>query len=122
MVYAFEVIGIVFILAMFYFTMLQYQRKSLTKVGLWFWNIIWFIGILLVILHNQVNKLLDPLNIIRVMDLYMILAFMFLFIVIFYLTIRNRKTEDRLEKLTRIVALKPLEKENKQEKKKSRRI
>lgn len=108
MVYAFETIGIIFILIMFYLTYLEYKRNKLTKWGLLFWDIVWFCSIFLIVFHNYINNLIPALNIVRVLDLYMILAFMFLFGVIFYLYIIIKKTNDRVEQLTRVIALKPI--------------
>jgi hypothetical protein len=105
MAYTIEIIGIIFILAMSYLTYIEYKKKNISKIVFLFWDLVWLTGVFLILLHEQANKFLDPLNIIRVMDLYMILAFMFLFIIIFYLFIRNKQTEKRLEKLTRIIAL-----------------
>jgi hypothetical protein len=108
MVYTLEPIGVIFVLFMIYITYLQYKRKTLTKLGFFFWNIIWILGILLILFHTSVNAILPPLQIVRVMDLYMILAFMFLFAVIFYMSIRMRTIERHLEEITRHLALKTL--------------
>ena len=70
----------------------------------------WIAGISLILFHSFINSFLAPLNIIRVLDLYMILSFIFLFAVIFYLYIRLNKTNLRLEEMARIVALKPVQK------------
>jgi hypothetical protein len=108
MVYAFEIIGVLFIAMMVYLTYLEYKRKNLDRIGLTFWNLIWAMGAFLILFHNYVNNLLPELNIVRVLDLYMILSFMFLFALVFYLFIIIKRTEKRVEQLTRIIALKPL--------------
>jgi len=108
MVYSFEIIGIIFVFIMIYLTYLERKRKLLSKFGFIFWVVIWVIGILLILFHRSANKILDPLNIIRVMDLYMILAFMFLFVLVFYLFVKNRHSERKIEKLTRFLALREL--------------
>ena len=108
MVYAFEVIGLIFTAIMIYFTYLEFQRKKLTKLGLIFWDLIWIIGISLILFHSSVNKILPTLNLVRALDLYMILAFMFLFGIIFYLFLLIKKAESRVEQLTRAIALKPI--------------
>jgi len=113
MVYAFSIVGIIFALIMIYLTYLEYRRKRLTKISFYIWSILWFLAILLVLFHPYVNEILPALNIIRVMDLYMILALMLLFALIFYLFLRNSVTERRLEELTRELALKPLNKSEK---------
>lgn len=108
MVYAFEIIGLLFALIMIYLTYLEYKRKRISKFSFCVWSTIWIAGILLIIFHKYTNRILDPLNIIRVLDFYMILAFMLLFTLIFYLFLKNSITEKRMETLTRALAIKPL--------------
>jgi hypothetical protein len=108
MAYAFEYIGVFFLLIMIYFSYLVYKKKELTRFGLIFWILLWLGGIFLILFHNYFNYLLSPLNIIRIMDLYMIIAFMILFSLVFYLFVKKRKLEKKLEEITRQIALKPL--------------
>ena len=82
---------------MVYLTYLEYRRKRISKPALIFWMIVWIGGVILIIAHQQINTILPTLNIIRAMDLYMILAFMLLFAVIFYLFQIIKNTEKRLE-------------------------
>ncbi len=113
MVYTFEIIGIIFVFVMIYFTFLSWKRKEISKIGFIFWDCFWIAGGVLIIFHSSVNQILPPLQIIRVMDLYMILSFLFLFTLIFYLFRVVKKSEKRLEELTRIIALKSIDKEKK---------
>ncbi|MBU4002963.1 MAG: DUF2304 domain-containing protein [Proteobacteria bacterium] len=108
MVYTFEIIGTLFILVMFYFTYLEFKRQALSKLETGFWSLFWVGGLFLIVFNRFVNKLLPTLNIVRTLDLYMILGFMFLFAVVFYLFLIGKRAEKRIEKLTRLVALKPL--------------
>ena len=107
MAYQFEIVGILFAFFMIYLTYVQYKRKTIGKYAIYLWAFFWFAGVILILTHRFVNAILPPLNIIRVMDLYMILSFMFLFAVVFYLYIRLNKTTSRLEELARIVTIKP---------------
>jgi hypothetical protein len=111
MAYQFEIIGVLFAFIMIYLTLLEYKKKRLSRGAMWFWNIFWVAGLLLIVFHYQVNAILPALNIIRALDLYMILAFIFLFAIVFYLFINNKRTESRVEELTRILALKDVKKE-----------
>jgi hypothetical protein len=108
MVYAFEIIGLIFLLGMIYQTYLEYKKKKISKLSLIFWMIVWVGGIFLTIFHYSINRILPALNLVRALDLYMILAFMFLFALVFYLFSKMKKVESRVETLTRILALKPL--------------
>ena len=106
MVYGFEIVGIIFAVLMIYFSYTQFKRKVIGKTALVFWMVFWFAGLLLILFHALVSSILPPLNIIRVLDLYMILSFMFLFATIFYLYIRINKNQRKLEELARILTLK----------------
>lgn len=110
MVYSFEIIGLIFVLVMIYLTYLESKRKVLSRLSFIFWLFIWIVSIFLILFHEKVNSILTPLNIIRVLDLYMVLAFMFLFALVFYLFIRNKSSEKKIEKLTRFIALTALKK------------
>lgn len=108
MVYAFEIIGLLFALVLIYSTYLEYRRKHLSGLGFIFWTFFWILGSVLIVFHTYINSILDPLNIVRVLDFYMILSFMFLFALVFYIFVRNRIIENKLESITRAMALKPL--------------
>ena len=101
-----EILGAIFAVLMIYFAFLSYKRKHLRISEFIFWLFVWLGSMLLVFLREQVNLILKPLNIIRALDLYMILAFMFLFALVFYLFARNSRTEARLETITRALAIK----------------
>ena len=108
MVWTFEIIGILFAAVMIYFTRLEYKRARLSKPGYIFWNILWIGSIFLVFFHNYINGILPQLNIFRVLDLYMILAFMLLFSIVFHLFINVKNLEKRMEEVVRHVALKAI--------------
>jgi len=108
MVYKFELIGAVFILFMIYLSYIEYKKRNLSKLEFGLWLFTWFTSIILIFFRSKIMVLLKPLNIPRIFDLYTILAFMFLFVLIFFLYTRNKKTEKRVEEITRVVALKDL--------------
>ncbi len=108
MAYMIEIIGVVFILFMAYLTFLEYKKKSINKSEFILWESLWIVSLLLVNFHDYINLFLGAFNVLRVLDLYMILSFMFLFALVFYLFVRNRRTEKRIEELTREIALSSL--------------
>lgn len=105
MVFTFEVVGIIFLLVMIYLTYYERKRKRISHRSFLFWLVVWCGGIILVILNSYANILLTPLSIMRVLDLYMILAFMFFFAIIFYLFKTVKNSERRVEELVRHIAL-----------------
>jgi hypothetical protein len=104
----FEFIPLVFLLVMIYLTFFAYKRKQIQKYGLVFWMTLWIIGIAAVIFHPIVNKLLDPLSITRVFDLYTIVSFFIIMFICFYLFRATQRLENKIEILTRTIALKPI--------------
>ena len=108
MVYEFEVVGLIFVFVMLYFTYLEYKRSRLTKLGFTFWFVSWIFSFLLIVFHEYINEILPEIRLIRVLDLYMILAFMFLFGIVFYLFVVIKHIEKRIENIIRTLALKPV--------------
>ncbi len=104
---SYELIPILFALVMIYITFYSYKRKQIAKYGLIFWNVVWIISILLVAFHTYVNQFLNPLNIMRVFDLYTIVAFLLILFIVFYLFRAVSRIEKKIENLARIVTIKP---------------
>ena len=107
---SYELIPIIFLLAMMYITIYNYKQGKLAKYGLIFWMVVWAAGILLVAFHQYVNLILNPLNIMRVFDLYTILAFLFVLFVLFFLFRAINRVEKKIEDLARVVAIKNADK------------
>lgn len=110
MITGFGVIGLVFLLVMVYLTYIEYKKSRLTKINFAIWLFFWLLAAILVILQPYVNSIISEFNIVRVLDLYMILGFMFLFYVVFYLFVVVKKSERRVEELVRKVALSQIKK------------
>mgnify|MGYP001566800714 CR=1 FL=1 len=108
MAYTFEIIGILFLLVMIYLTYIEHKKSRLNKATFTAWLIFWLGGILLIIFHPYVNSIISEINIVRVLDLYMIMAFMFLFALLFYLFVIIKHVEKRVEEVVRRVAMKEL--------------
>lgn len=105
---SFELIPIIFLLIMVYITYYSFKRKQIKKYGLIFWMLLWLVGILLIAFHPYVNLFLAPLNVTRVFDLYTIVGFIGILFIVFYLFRATQRIEDKIETLTRTLALKPL--------------
>lgn len=108
MVYVTQIIGGIFILLIIYITYLSYKKKEIPERGFAFWTAVWVIAFLLVLFHEKVNKILPSLQIIRTLDLYMIVGFMFLFLIMFYLYKKSKIFEKKIEILARNQALSEL--------------
>lgn len=105
MIEAFGIVGIIFLLVMVYLTYVEYKKSRLSRGAFFIWLLSWFSAVVLVIFRDYVNSIILEINIVRVLDLYMILGFMFLFYVVFYLFVIVKKNERRVEELVRKIAL-----------------
>ena len=98
-------------LAAIHLTYLYYKRANFTKKELYFWGFIWLAFIFVGIFPNSLKPVVNFLGLSRSMDLLMVVAFTFLFIMSFRNYIDSRRNRGLLEKLVRELALKDLEKD-----------
>ncbi len=113
MIQGFEILGIIFLLFMIYITFISYKRKTLSNFSASFWFLIWISGTIALIFSKYLKMILPSLSIYRIFDLYTIIGFMFFLFMIFYLFKIIKRTEKRVEDLTRTLALKSIDKEKK---------
>lgn len=106
MILGVQVIGIFFGLFMAYLIFLHYKRREFGRSQFIIWQIIWIGFILFVIFPNLLGVITTELGIVRVMDFFTIIGFMFMML----LTINNyfivNKINKKLEDNTRKEALK----------------
>lgn len=107
----YEILGAIFLLVMIYFTFVAYKRKQLSRPSLLFWTIVWIAGAIAMIFKNILQSLLPVLAVYRIFDLYTIIGFMFFLFMVFYLFRTVKRTEKRVEELTRMMAMKETNKD-----------
>jgi len=105
-----QVIAIIFGIVMMYLTFLYFKRKDFNKFQLAFWEILWLAFLFVAILPDSVNSITEQLGIVRAMDLFMILGFVFVISLAFYNYLVVGKLKKSLEKYVRKEALTDLEK------------
>jgi hypothetical protein len=93
---------------MIYITFVSHKKKQITKTGLIFWMTMWIGGMALVIFHPFFNRILDPLNIVRIFDLYVILSILIILFTLFFMFKAIQMNYKKLESLTRTLALQPV--------------
>lgn len=114
-----QLLGLLFIAMMIYFTYLNYKRHNYGSRSFVSWTIIWIIAGIVVTMPQTLYGLMNYLNIERTYDLFYVGAFTILFIVVFNMYVTIKKTHTKVEKLVRENALNnPLRKNNKIKKKK----
>ena len=112
MIQTFEILAILFLLAMVYISVYSFKRNQLNRGELAFWIIVWVAAMGGIVFNKNLNSFLEDLSILRIFDLYTIIGFMFFLFMIFYLFRVVKKTERRVEEIVRVLAIKEMKREN----------
>lgn len=111
MILGIQIIGVVFGLWMAYFSFLYYKRKEFNFLQFLFWEVLWLVFIIVIILPDSVNIITERLGIIRAMDLFVIAGFILIISLTFHNYVTVSKLRKKLENSVRNKALKKLDKE-----------
>jgi hypothetical protein len=101
-----QIISLLFALGMIYWTWTGYRRRTLRVGELALWVAVWCAFSLAVLLPQSVAVFVQRLHVNRVMDLFMILGFMLVWVVLFLNHLELRRMQKRLQDLVRELALK----------------
>ncbi len=97
--------GVLFGVAMLYFTFVKYKRKELSPVELGMWFGIWLLLICIALIPNFLDPIIEPLNFYRRLDFFVVLGFFVLLGLGFYNYSTVKKMEKKLEQYVRQDAL-----------------
>ena len=101
-----QILGILFALFMFYITFLHQRRREFTVKESIFWFGAWIIFLLLVIFPTMLDFFIkDVLDFSRRMDFFIVLGFMFLIGIVFHIYTIIRKTQNKIERVIRKIAI-----------------
>lgn len=100
-----QILAILFVLWMTYFSFLHYRRKEFSFWEFSFWQVIWLGLAVIVLFPSTVNFVLERLQIARAFDLLTIGGFILLFGATFRNYVIIRRADRRLESLVRSLAL-----------------
>ncbi|MAF99519.1 MAG: hypothetical protein CMH61_02805 [Nanoarchaeota archaeon] len=101
-----QVLGVLFAGFMFYLTFLHQRRNEFTAKETLFWFGTWVAFLLLVIFPTTLDFFIKGvLGFSRKLDFFIVLGFMFLLGILFHTYIIMRKTQNRVEKLVRHMAI-----------------
>jgi hypothetical protein len=100
-----QVLSVLFALAMVYWTWSSYRRRTIRLGELALWLGVWSAFVLAVLLPQSVSVFVQRLRVNRVMDLFMILGFMLVWVVLFLNHLELRRVQRRLQDLVRELAL-----------------
>ena len=101
-----QVFGILFAGFMFYLTFLHQRRNEFTAKETFFWFGTWIAFLTLVIFPTYLDFFIKGvLGFSRKLDFFIVLGFMFLLGILFHTYIIMRKTQNRVEKIVRHMAI-----------------
>ncbi len=106
MILGIQLLGVIFGLFMLYLTFLHFKRKEFTINETGFWSVVWIVFLIVTLIPRILDPILESLNIARTMDFFIILGFMFLIFTNFYTYGVVRKTQKKVERVVREVAIK----------------
>lgn len=102
----FQIGAVLFALFMIYWVRSNQKRSNLSTVESSLWYSVWFVFIILSLFPNLLLGIVAVLHFARVFDLLVVLAFMILVMLNFYIYLKNKKLEKKLETLVRTIAFK----------------
>ena len=105
MIQGLQVIGLFFWIGILYLTFLYYKKNAYDGKGFALWSFIWLVMILLVSFPTTFYGIMETLEIKRTVDFLVIGAFLFFSVLIFYLYVKNKINEQKIEEIVRKVAI-----------------
>src|SRR3989338_11451005 len=96
-----QLLGIIFGVAMLYFTFVKYKRRELGSMELWMWSGGWILLILVAIAPYKLDPIIAPLNFYRRLDFFVVIGFFILLGLGFYNYSAVKKMEKKLEQYVR---------------------
>lgn len=104
-----QIIGVLFSLFMIYYTFLHFKRKEFTLKEFGFWFVSWAAIIVFALFPSTLDPIAKNFGFARIMDLVIVVGFIFLIGVITYTYTIVRKTQNKIEEIVRKVSIKDVE-------------
>ncbi len=101
----FQILAALFALFMIYWVRSNQKRNHLSKIEASLWYSIWSVFIILSIFPNLLIGITSTLHFARVFDLLVVVAFMIIATLNFYVYLKNKKIEQKLEELVRKITI-----------------
>ncbi|MBW2984849.1 DUF2304 domain-containing protein [Candidatus Woesearchaeota archaeon] len=105
MVLGIQILGSLFGIFMIYYTFLHHKRRELTTKEYSFWLALWILFIIVAVFPQILDPIVKSLSLVRTMDFFIILGFMFLIGSLFYTYTIVRKNQNKLEEIVRKIAI-----------------
>jgi len=101
----FQIGAVLFALFMIYWVRSNQKRSTLSTVESSLWYSVWLVFIVLALFPNLLLGIVSALNFARAFDLLVVGAFMILVMLNFYIYLKNKKLEKKLETLVRKILM-----------------
>lgn len=113
-----QILGILFALSMIYITYVYYKRKNYNLRSLALWLTVWTGTLILISFPQTVYGVMQALQIERTADFFVVAGFTFFSVIIFYMYIVIKKTNQKVEELVRQTSFYEVNNANKKKKNK----
>ena len=100
-----QLLGVIFGIAMIYFTFVKYKRKELTRTEFMFWLGCWVLLVVIAIIPYALDPIIAPLHFYRRLDFFVVLGFFVLLMLGFHSYTSLKRVEKKVEKFVREEAL-----------------
>src|SRR3989338_6498036 len=100
-----QLLGIIFGVAMSYFTFVRYKRRELSPLEFIMWCLGWVLLMAIAIYPSLLDLIIEPLHFYRRLDFFVVIGFFTLLVIGFYNYSLVKKMEKKLEKYVRAEAL-----------------
>ena len=104
-----QIIGATVVLVALYMSYFHFKRSELNKLEFSIWAIIWLVFFAMTIVPTFFSLVIKPFNLDQHFELFASLALIVIYLIVFKISISNRKIHQRLESLIREDALSDLE-------------
>lgn len=101
-----QILAILFVVWMTYFSYLHYRRREFSLFEFIFWQLMWVGLTVVVVLPKSVDFILKSFSISRTFDLVVIVGIVLLFGITFRNYVLLKRTERKVEEMTRQLAMK----------------
>lgn len=110
-----QIVAVVFLVLMMYFTYVNYKRKNYGFQSLILWMAVWIAAVVLVSFPTTIYGIMETLQIQRTADFFTLVGFAFIMVLIFYMYSVVKSSSYKVEQLVREMAI---ENANRKERKK----
>lgn len=108
-----QILAVLFALFMLYVNFINHKKARVPFESFFLWTTLWIGFIIITLFPQLLEPFIAPLNIVRVLDLLMLVAFAILTVFTFVNYTKGREIEQKIERLVRDESMRRLRKRGK---------